>query len=83
MVLKAKTKHFQKIPMDINKDIQGPPVPDAWAIATDVVQHVRQQWPEVGSYLQAEALLIALYGVGGPAVGACVLAAACPTAVNK
>lgn len=56
---------------------------DAWVIAADIVRHVRQHWPDAGAMLQAEALIIAVYGVGGPMAGASVLSCSIPTLPSR
>ncbi|MBL8247703.1 MAG: hypothetical protein JNK95_04965 [Candidatus Competibacter sp.] len=38
---------------------------DYAAAAADIVRYVRQQWPDAGTWRQAEALIVAVYAVGG------------------
>lgn len=56
---------------------------DYAAAAADIVRYVRQQWPDAGTWRQAEALIVAVYAVGGSVNGAAVLAASIPTLSSK
>lgn len=68
----------------MNELTPSPQTPtDAWIIAADIVRHVRQRWPDAGAMLQAEALIIAVYGVGGPMAGASVLSCSIPTLPSR
>lgn len=63
---------------------QNPPSEfDYAAAAADIVRYVRQQWPDAGTWYQAQALIVAVYAVGGSVNGAAVLAASIPTLSSK
>lgn len=52
-------------------------------MALDLVRYLRERWPDAGAWRQAQALIVAVYAVGGPEVGAAVLATSIPTLSNK
>lgn len=56
---------------------------DYSAVAFDLVRYLRERWPDAGAWRQAQALIVAVYAVGGPEVGAAVLATSIPTLSNK